>query len=184
MSSRPWDSMSDGLSLYCYGLPAACHNYSQCRQVSKTWDTYFTLHIPLTFALQSQKACQPTSTRLEAVLASFEAEKGTATGGLGGIQGIAWGARQARVVDPGDEGVAGQGLGQEGTVACLRLHAQRHGLQAPQAQPAVKGAQDSALSILHTPGPKFQARSTRIGLSQGLWTKSTAWRPKTIPFYP
>lgn len=42
----------------------------------------------------------------------------------------------------------GQGLGQDGTVVCLGLHPQRHGLQAPQAQPAVKGAQDCTFCIL------------------------------------
>ena len=82
------------------------------------------------------------------ILAGLKAEQGAPTGGLAGIQIIAWGARQAGVVDPGDEGVLRQGLSQNGTVASLRLHAQGHRLQAPQAQPAVKGAQDGALCIL------------------------------------
>ena len=82
------------------------------------------------------------------LLASLKAEEGASTGGLAGIQMVAWGACQARVVDPGDEGVLRQGLSQNGTVASLRLHAQGHGLQAPQAQPAVKGAQDCALCVL------------------------------------
>ena len=64
---------------------------------------------------------------------------------------MAPGPRQARVVDLGDEGMLREGLSQDGAVACLSLHAQRHSLQATQAQPAVKGTQDGALSILQTP---------------------------------
>ena len=85
------------------------------------------------------------------LLASLKAEEGAATGGLRGIQVMAPGARQARVVDLGDEGMLGEGLGQNGAVACLSLHAQRHGLEATQAQPAVKGTQDGTLSILQKP---------------------------------
>ncbi|KAA6423070.1 MAG: hypothetical protein FRX49_07058 [Trebouxia sp. A1-2] len=85
------------------------------------------------------------------LLASLKAEEGAATGGLGGIQVMAAGARQARVVDLGDEGMVREGLSQDGTVACLSLHAQRHGFQATQAQPAVKWTQDGALSVLQTP---------------------------------
>ena len=82
------------------------------------------------------------------LLAGLKAEEGASTGGLAGIQVVAWGACQAWVVDLGDEGVLRQGFSQNGTVASLYLHAQGHGLQAPQAQPAVKGAQDGALCIL------------------------------------
>ena len=46
------------------------------------------------------------------LLASLKAEEGAATGGLRGIQVMAPGARQARVVELGDEGMLGEGLGQ------------------------------------------------------------------------
>ncbi len=82
------------------------------------------------------------------LLASLKAEEGASTGGLRGIQVMAPGPWQARVVDLGDEGVLREGFSQDGAVACLSLHAQRHGLEAAQAQPAVKGTQDGALSIL------------------------------------
>jgi len=85
------------------------------------------------------------------LLASLKAEEGAATGGLGGIQVMACGARQARVVDLGDERMLREGLSQNSAVACLSLHAQRHGLEATQAQPAVKWTQDGALSVLQTP---------------------------------
>ena len=84
-------------------------------------------------------------------LASLKAEEGAASGGLGGIQVMAPRARQARVVDLGDKGMVREGLSQNGAVACLSLHAQRHGLEATQAQPAVKGTQDGTLSVLQKP---------------------------------
>ena len=64
---------------------------------------------------------------------------------------MAPGPRQPRVVDLGDEGMVREGVRQDGAVACLSLHAQHHGLQATQAQPAVKGTQDGTLSVLQTP---------------------------------
>ncbi len=102
------------------------------------------------------------------LLASLKAEEGAATGGLGSIQVMAPGARQARVVDLGDEGMLREGLSQNGAVACLSLHAQRHGLEATQAQPAVKGTQDGALSVLQKPD----------------WFRTTDWLGTLVPRRP
>ena len=85
------------------------------------------------------------------LLASLKAEEGATTGGLRGIQVMTPGPRQARVIDLGDEGMLREGLSHDGAVACLSLHAQRHGLEAAQAQPAVKGTQDGALRVLQKP---------------------------------
>ena len=55
------------------------------------------------------------------------------------------GAREAHLLH---QRVLGQVLGQQSCRAGLALHAQGHGCEASQGQPAVEGPQDRPLSVL------------------------------------
>lgn len=69
-------------------------------------------------------------------------------GGLGGVELGAWMLSQSRVVHLLHERVGDQELGDPGGALSLALHAQGHGLQASQRQPAVEGRQPRPLRIL------------------------------------
>ena len=80
--------------------------------------------------------------------AGLKAEQGATVGGLAGMHVAPRVARCAGEVDPAHKRVGGQVGGDAGAVGDLALHAQGHGLQAPERQPAIKGAQAPALRIL------------------------------------
>ena len=65
------------------------------------------------------------------------------------------------------ERVLRQELGQPGAGGCLALHAQGHGGQPPQQEPAVKGPQDGPLRILRRLG-RVSVSACGLALGWGL----------------
>ena len=75
---------------------------------------------------------------------------------------MAWVRRQPRVVDLLDQGVSREPARYNSSRGRLLPHAQRHGFEAAHGQPAVEGAQNSALRILHK--GKSQVQALRVSM--------------------
>lgn len=70
---------------------------------------------------------------------------------MGSLRGVQLGARvmgQPCIVDLLHQGMANQEVSDAGSAVGLALHAEGHGLQAPERQPAVEGRQPCSLRVL------------------------------------
>mmetsp|Transcript_18050 Transcript_18050/g.38836 ORF Transcript_18050/g.38836 Transcript_18050/m.38836 type:complete len:237 (+) Transcript_18050:596-1306(+) len=92
-------------------------------------------------------------------VAGLKAEKGASVCGLAHVDVVAPVGGQAGVVDLLDQRVPGQVCGHLGAVLGASLHAQGHGLEAAQCEPAVHGGQARTLRVLEEVYPLGQIAS-------------------------